>query len=71
MMMSIDMRNTQHLARLQFLLIHWFDLTGFLDVILHGFMVQIIYTTDFRVKRLNILTFRVRLFNRLTRKTVI
>jgi hypothetical protein len=29
MMMSIDMRNTQHLARLQFLLIHWFDLTGF------------------------------------------
>jgi hypothetical protein len=42
-----------------------------LDVILHGFMVQIIYTTDFRVKRLNILTFRVRLFNRLTRKTVI
>jgi len=37
-----------------------------LDVILHGFMVQIIYTTVFRVKTLNNLTSLVRLFNRLT-----
>ena len=30
-----------------------------LDVILHGVMQQIIYTTDFRVKRLNNLTLRL------------
>ena len=34
-----------------------------LDVILHGFMLQITYTTLFQVKRLNNLTLRVRLFN--------
>ena len=33
-----------------------------LDVILHGFMLQIIYTTVFRVKQSS---------NRLTRKTVV
>jgi len=32
-----------------------------LDVILHGFMLQIIYIMVFRVKRINNLTFRVRL----------
>jgi hypothetical protein len=42
-----------------------------LDVILHGFMSQIIYSTVFRVKRLNNLTIRVRLFNRLARKAVV
>jgi hypothetical protein len=42
-----------------------------LDVILHGFMLQITYTTLFQVKRLNNLTLRVRLFNRLTPKTVV
>jgi len=40
-----------------------------LDVILHGFILQIIYTTVFRVKRLNNFTLRIRLFNRLTWKT--
>ena len=39
-----------------------------LDVILHGFMLQIIYTTGFRVKRLSKLTLRDQLFNSLTRK---
>jgi len=39
-----------------------------LEVKLHGFMLQIIYTTVFRFKRLNNITFRVRLFNRLTRE---
>jgi hypothetical protein len=42
-----------------------------LDVILHGFMSQIIYTIVFRIKWLNNLMFHVRLFNRLTRKTVV
>ena len=44
-----------------------------LDVILHGFMLQIIYTTVFRVKQLNnrTWTLHVRLFNRLTQKTVV
>ena len=37
-----------------------------LDVILHGFILQIIYSTVFRVKQ-----FYVRCFNRLTRKTVV
>jgi hypothetical protein len=41
-----------------------------LNVILHGFMLQIIYTMVFRVKRLNNLTLHIRLFNCLTRKTV-
>jgi hypothetical protein len=40
-------------------------------LILHGFMLQIIYTTVFRVKRLSKLTLRVQLFNHLTRKTVV
>ena len=34
-------------------------------------MLQIIYTTVFRVKRSNNRTLRVRLFNRLTRNTVV
>jgi hypothetical protein len=44
-----------------------------LDVILHGFMLQVIYTTVFRVtvKRLSNLRLRVRLSNRLIRKTVV
>jgi hypothetical protein len=42
-----------------------------LDVIFHDFMIQIIYTTVFRVKRLNNFMLHVRLFNRLTRKTVV
>ena len=42
-----------------------------LDVILHGFMLQIIYTTVFRVKWLNNLMLCVRLFNCLTRKIVV
>jgi hypothetical protein len=42
-----------------------------LDDILHGFMLQIIYTTVFRVKRLKNITLGVRLFNRLARKTVV
>jgi hypothetical protein len=42
-----------------------------LDVILHGFMLQIIYTTVFRVKRFNNLTLHIRLLNRLTWKTVV
>jgi hypothetical protein len=38
-------------------------------VILHGFMLQIYYyTTVFRVKRLNNLMLRVRLFNYLTQE---
>jgi hypothetical protein len=39
-----------------------------LDVILHGFMLQFIHTTVFRVKQLNNLKLRVRLFNRFTYK---
>jgi hypothetical protein len=31
-----------------------------LDLILHGFILQIIYTTAFRVTRLNNLTLRIR-----------
>jgi hypothetical protein len=42
-----------------------------LDVILSGFILQIIYTIVFPVKRLNNLTLHVRLFNRLTRKIVV
>ena len=38
-------------------------------MISHGFMLQIIYTTVLRVKRLSNLTLGVRLFYRLTRKT--
>jgi hypothetical protein len=34
-----------------------------LDVIVHGLMLQIIYTTDFRAKRLHNLVFHIRLFN--------
>jgi hypothetical protein len=34
-----------------------------LDMILHGFMLQIIYTTVFRVKQLSDFTFRVQLFS--------
>jgi hypothetical protein len=34
-----------------------------LDVILHGFMLHIIYTTVFRVKRFNNLTLHIRLLN--------
>ena len=40
-----------------------------LDVIVHGFMLQIIYTTVLRVKWIRNLTPRVRLFNHLTGKT--
>ena len=36
---------------------------NYLDVILHDFVLQIIYSTVFRVKRLNIITLRIRLFN--------
>jgi hypothetical protein len=42
-----------------------------LDVILHGFMSQITYTTVVRVKLLSKLTFHARLFTCLTRKTVV
>jgi len=42
-----------------------------LDVILHGFMLQIIYTTVFQVIWLNNLTLHDRLFNRLTQKAVV
>jgi hypothetical protein len=42
-----------------------------LHMILHSFMLQIIYTTVFRVKRLSNRTLLVQLFNRLTRKTVV
>jgi hypothetical protein len=41
------------------------------DVLLHGFMLHIIYTTIFRAKRLNNFMGHVRLFNRLTRKAVV
>ena len=40
-----------------------------LEVKLHGFMLQIIYSTVLRVKRLSNLTLGVRLFKRLTKKT--
>jgi len=39
-----------------------------LDVILYGFMLQIIYTTVFPVERFNNLKLSVRLFNCFTRK---
>jgi hypothetical protein len=39
-------------------------------VIVHGFMLQIIYTTVLRVKHLSNITLRVRLFNCLTWRTV-
>ena len=42
-----------------------------LDVILHVFMLHIIYTTVFRIKQLNNITLHVRLFNRLAQKTVV
>jgi hypothetical protein len=42
-----------------------------LDVILHGVMLQTIYTTVFRDKGLDHLTHRFRLFHRLTRKTAV
>jgi hypothetical protein len=41
------------------------------DVLLHGFMLHIIYTTIFRAKRLNNFMGHVRLFNRLTRKAMV
>ena len=34
-----------------------------LDVILHGLMLQIIYTTNFRAKRLHNLVLHIQLFN--------
>jgi hypothetical protein len=38
-----------------------------IDVILHGLMVEIIYTTVFRVKMLNKIALVIRLFNGLNR----
>jgi hypothetical protein len=42
-----------------------------LDVILHVFMLQIIYTTVLRVNQSSNLSFHVRLFNSLSQKTVV
>ena len=42
-----------------------------LDVILHGFILQITYNTVFRANRLNNIMLLVRLFNRLTLKAVV
>ena len=52
--------------------LHNLQLYNDLDMILHGFMLQIItYATVFRVKRLSNIMLRVRLFHRLTRKIVV
>jgi hypothetical protein len=40
-------------------------------MILHGFILQIIYTTDFQAKRLNNETRSLGLFDRLTRKHLV